>query len=543
MKNKFFLKTSLFSLILISFAFITVADTIPVHLDAFNSFIYSPSNILSNSNLSIISGSPHDTFFNMPAYSSHLFSIDADIGAENGEALLNRYSSPANYQNRDHRTAYSMLLSVPKTKFSLIYKYLYTDEYSDRFDSIWTIYRKTKNPMTHDEEGLRHEHLIMARYQDEKLLFQTNYNWYRRWNATPYFFSPILSCGYSVKPSLSYKTSAFSLLSTWLINKHSEYYDHVNPHEYTDVAFTNMITLNLTSTSSADFKVQFDPSLDPGSSFSASITNSSTPFSWNLSGSVYSNYKTSLNGYGLYRFTPNINCSLYVARSYIPQSREYTFKQFNTSVSYKPISLEQTGLYSSINYLDTLLIPFALSTWFQYNSDPIWESVTFKNDSIFIQQMPYKNSESVFGINGKCFFSLKSLHFSCSPAVMFPIGDTRSRFSLEKLVDLNLSYSRPDSNSFSASVTLQYRDRSSLNYILTDYNRPIQSFVSPSLTSLYLQINIPFIVPFINSLVQNTSLVINAGPIRISEEQRFHEHPLGNLIGPAIYAGIRGTLW
>lgn len=544
MKKTHFLKLNLLALLLINSKSYSQSDSIPVFLDAFNSFVISSSGFIPNSSLSIISGCPNDSFFDLPPYyPNHLFYINADIGAENGEALLNIYSKPGVYQNRDHRTSYTMAMSVPKIPLTLVYKYLYTDEYSDRFDSLWSIYRVSGNKMAYDEDGLRHEHLIAAQYKKDNLQLNTKYNWYRRWNATPYFFSPILSYGKSINPSISYSTYNISILSDWFINNHSEYYNHIIPKDFTDVSFTNKLTVKLSEGLMTDLKVQFDQSFNPESFISAGITRRNTPFHWNITGSVYNNYETSISGYGSYHFTPNVNCSLLVARQYVPESRPYCFIENRTPVSYKPTSIRQTNFYGSVSYTDTLFLIFNLNAWFQFNSDPLWESVTFANDTTFIRQMPYSENESVAGINAKFHYIFKALHLDCTPAVMFPVADTKRRFSIDKLMDFKLSYIPFDSNSISGSITLSYRDRSTLNYIIADFNEPMESFTSPSLTSIYLSVNVPFVLPFVNSFIDNASIFINAGPIRVSEKQRFLDHPRGNLIGPAIYAGIKGTFW
>jgi len=520
-------------------------DSILVRLDKSNSFILSTTSTLPNSNLSIISLSPNDTFLEVPAYDSNsLLFISGDIGAETGEALLTRIYKPGYYPNRDHRTTYSTVLSILRIPLALSYKYLYTDEYTDRFDSIWTAYRiATHKSMQYYEDGLRHEHLIGKHYQQNNLLVQTGYNWYRRWNATPYFFSPVLSYGRSLNPQLTYYSKNLTLYSNWLINKHSEYYDHIYPTEYTDVSFTNKLAIKLSSNLSTSLEARFDPALDPGASFCASLLHDGTVFNWNLSASIFNSNDFSLQGYGSLNLTPNINCSLSVARSFVPKSRQFTFMEYQLPVSYNPISIDQVIFYSSATYKDTLLIPVSVNAWFQHNNKPIWESITFYDDSAVINQMPYKNGESVLGLNGNCRVNFKSLYLDCHPSITVPLGNTIRRFEIQKMLDVVLSFSPSDSNIISGSVRFHYRDSSYLNYIQSENCDLLQTFSSPSQTALYFQLNIPFIVPFIHRFTRNATLFIDAGPLRLSKTQRLREHPRGNLIGPAIYAGLKGNFW
>lgn len=520
-------------------------DTVLARIDKSNSFILSTTSVLPNSNLSIISLSPNDTFLEVPVHdSNHLLFISGDIGAETGEALLSRINKPGYYPNRDHRTTFSTVFSVPGIPLALNYKYLYTDEYTDRFDSIWIDYAKiTHKKMQYDEDGLRHEHLVAMRYQQNNLLVQTSYNWYRRWNATPYFFSPVLSYGYSLNPLLTYSRNNLTLYSNWLINKHSEYYDHIYPTKYTDVSFANRLSIKLSSTLSTNLEARFDPALDPGAAFSASLLHDGTIFNWNLSASIFNSNDFSLQGYGSLNLTPNINCSLSIARAYIPESRQFTFMEYNLPVSYNPISTDQIILYGSATYKDTFFIPVSVNTWFQHNNKPIWESITFYDDSAVINQMLYKNGESVLGINGNCRVNFKSLYLDFYPSITIPLGNTVRRFTIQKMMDIELSYSPSDNNIISGSVRFHYRDSSYLNYILSDNSDLLETFTSPSQTGLYFKLDIPFMVPFIHRFTRNATLFIDAGPLRLSKTQRLREHPRGNQIGPAIYAGLKGNFW
>lgn len=532
---------------LLPFSLFSEPDSILVRLDKSNSFVLSTTSVLPNSNLSIISLSPNDTFLEVPAHdSNHLLFISGDIGAETGEALLSRIYKPGYYPNRDHRTTFSTLLSVPRIPLSLSYKYNYTDEYTDRFDSIWINYKSvTGKNMQYDEDGLRHEHLFGMHYQQNNLLVQASYNWYRRWNATPYFFSPVLSYGRSLNPQLTYSSKNLTLYSNWLINKHSEYYDHIYPTEYTDVSFTNRLSIKLSSTMSTALEARFDPALDPGAALNASLLHEGTVFNWNLSASIFNSNDFSLQGYGSLNPTPNINCSLLVARAFVPESRYFTFMEYKLPVSYNPISTDQIIFYSSATYKDTFFIPVSVNTWFQHNNKPIWESITFSDDSAsaVINQMLYKNGESILGLNGNCRVNFKSLYLDCHPSIMIPLGNTVRRFSIEKMMDVVLAFSPSDNNIISGSVRFHYRDSSYLNYILSENNDLLQTFTSPSQTALYFQLNIPFTVPFIHRFTRNATLFIDAGPLRLSKTQRLREHPRGNQIGPAIYAGMKGNFW
>jgi hypothetical protein len=520
-------------------------DSILVRLDKSNSFVLSTTSALPNSNLSITSLSPNDTFLEVPAHdSNYLLFISGDIGAETGEALLNRIGKPGYYPNRDHRTTFSTLLSVPRIPLALNYKYLYTDEYTDRFDSIWTSYAiATGKPMQYDEDGLRHEHLAALHYQQNNLMIQASYNWYRRWNTTPYFFSPVLSYGYSLNPLLTYSRNGLTLYSNWLINKHSEYYDHINPTKYTDVSFTNRLSYRLSSALSTTLEARFDPALDPGAVFGASLLRDGNIFNWSISASIFNNNDFSLQGYGSLNPTPNINCSLSLAKAFIPESRSFTFTEYRLPVSYNPISTEQIIFYGSATYKDTLFIPVSVNTWFQHINKPVWESITFYDDSAVINQMHYKYGESVWGLNGNCRINIKSLFLSCRPSITVPLGNSVRRFSIQKMLDVELSFSPPDSNIISGSVRFHYRDSSYLNYIMSEDTDMLQTFTSPRQTALYFQLNIPFTVPFIHRFTRNATLFIDAGPLRLAKTQRLREHPRGNQIGPAIYAGLKGNFW
>jgi len=217
--------------------------------------------------------------------------------------------------------------------------------------------------------------------------------------------------------------------------------------------------------------------------------------------------------------------------------------EYQLPVSYNPIATNQIVFYSSATYKDTLFIPVSINTWFQHINKPIWESITFYDDSAVINQILYKNGESVLGLNGNGRLYFKSFYLDCHPSIIIPLGNTVRRFAIEKMLDIVLAFSPSDNNIISGSVRYHYRDSSYLNYILSENSDLLQTFTSPSQTALYFQLNLPFSVPFIHRFTRNATFFIDAGPLRLSKTQRLREHPRGNQIGPAIYAGIKGNFW
>ena len=88
-------------------------------------------------------------------------------------------------------------------------------------------------------------------------------------------------------------------------------------------------------------------------------------------------------------------------------------------------------------------------------------------------------------------------------------------------------------------VGIEKRDRVSLKYRKDKYE--IQEFTAPAQTSAYVSLKMPFHLPVFREHLR-TNFQIEAGPIRFSKEQRFVEHPKGNLIGPSISFGVNGLI-
>ena len=103
-----------------------------------------------------------------------------------------------------------------------------------------------------------------------------------------------------------------------------------------------------------------------------------------------------------------------------------------------------------------------------------------------------------------------------------------------------ITFVKNNNDSLYTEVKIEYRDRVSLKH-RTENNNAIFEGIAPAQTSAYLFLKMPFHFPLFREHLR-TNFQIGAGPLRLSREQRFKEHPYGNLIGPSISFGVNGFI-
>jgi hypothetical protein len=544
------------------FLFIILSYIVPIYgyngtstrncrIDGFNIFHISDSSCLQNENISISQGNPNDSFYTIfPVNDSLHYGLNGAflMGAEIGDPLLNRFTTSPPY-NRDHESLFSATYGSTKIPLAAALRYRYLDTYSDRFDDHWQQYSETtQQNMFNNKEGLAYEIFAGTACTIRKFDLSVSYDFYRYWHCTPYFFSPLYTEGHTIKPQLRYNGKHFRLSTSADFNPSSWYYNHQTPVEYNDIIINSCFDGDFLHFSHYSFSVGYDRTLTPSSFIKTGISRTDSIINAGANGTFYSNYESAFDLYASLRFRQQWHCSLSVAREYIPASRSYNFLQIDTLVTYKAISLKRNTIYAAIGWKYKLFYPLHISGWFHYNSDPLMEAVTFKQDStVAITQTTSKQCvHSFFGLNST--YSITAGYFSCivHPIMVFPCGKRdHVRFLTGKSLDIKLLLSTKNSNPTSASLTFSFKDKTTLNYLVSSSSinpDSIQTFNTPASQSLYASFRIPFILPFFRSVIRSTAFTTHIGPVRFAREQRQREHPRGNLIGPVIIAGFEGTL-
>lgn len=543
------------SLIILTVTFLLYSNAVRgdsdgrVHLDGYNSFITSTESHLFNSNLSVISGFPGDSFYYLPQpqYDSlhHLLHFTASLGAETGDQLLNAYTPNASNENRDHLCTFSSLLKVPRVPLSIAYRYRYIDTYSDRFDALWKQYESvTGSKMKYYNIGLAYDHLGEINYDSKHLQAKIGLNKYSTWSATPYFFSPLFTDGYRVLPNIRYSRNGVSLYTNWTRDNRDDYYNHRTASNRIDVSGRTGIEWAFLKLFTGRIEARYDNMLAPKEALDFHLNRDSEKLNSDVSFTIYSDRNTAFHLNETINFLPKLSLLMSAGNDYVQKGRSYLFFENTVPVKYEATSLHQTNLYGSLTYIDTLKIPFKLSGWIQYCGNPIREYVEPVNDTVFIRQKEDLNSNRGFaGFTGNCNIGIRHFNLRLTPAFAFPLENNRNHFTQNNSLGIDLTYTCSQRFPAVATASVIWKDKSSLGYnFVTDQTNYLQTFNAPSNTSFYLDVKIPFVVPLINSVVDNTFFIFNFGPFRLGGEQRIPEIPNGNLMGPAIYAGIDGAI-
>ena len=537
-----------------------------VPLDGFNAFTFDSIGHTFNSYQSYTEGFSNDSFAIIPpefklltdSTNKPFMYCKGFIGAENGEALLNKYEPGGSFANRDHKTYFTTIFQLPKLPLIIGYKYRYIDTYSDRYDSIWADAIAQQREMLYNLEGLSHEHLGIVQYQTESLFFSSIYNSYYRWAATPYYFSPLYDKGNSLNTTIAYNHEGTKVFSKIFIDKHDLYLDHKTPSSFNELVFDAGILTDITKTLEGTLNVKWSYACNPEALVNIGLGKHTDFYSVGLSGSLYSNNETSFYAYTTRQIFPQVQCSLHVANDYIPQARSYTFRQEDFPVSYNTSRTHQVNLYLDCKYQDTLLSPLKITAWYQHCNRPLIETIKQQNDTVKISQ--YFNgsdlARSYIGSHLSYQLPIPVVTVQLSGSVNHPINGSdkkksaTERFSMRKYGKIDFNYQMPGENTPSLSMSVLFRDKATLSYekILQTADYPIsfyhtfETYSSPSFATAQFQLRIPFISPLFRSKINNPAFVFDIGPVRFSKNQRILEHPKGNPIGPAIFASVEGYL-
>lgn len=535
---------------------------IPIRIDGVNTVLFNQEYPNRSLNMySIIWGNPVDQFpFNLLSdyakpydniYESlkdtiidSLFHLQASAraGAETGESMMNRFEGLAE-ENRDHFTTFATACRFPKTPMNLFFGYRYIDTYSDRFDAKWEKYKNiTGDNMSFSEEGLAHE--LVSGYSLSCPIAATTLKTisYNRWGATPYYFSPLLSRGYALYPSLIFILPKSKIYVDFLFDYHKDYYNHIDYSEYTDEGWDITWQRQLKKGIIAQLSHHINSKLDPSAYANAMLHDTiSNLFIWSFSGNLYSNFRMGgsldINYIQIPKFSLNVNA----AWDFIPQTRSYTFWENKTPVEYHTIKYEVASLHTSLNYTDTLFFPVKASVWLNYCEKPLWETIEYTNNKIIIRQDTIYNAAHLTS-GGKVSYkiSLKKFFLTLWGNAEITPKERELHFSLPRDLGADLGYGSTDNDSLYAVIRFETRDGCTLKY-MNESSNEIKEYTAPAQTSISFLFKIPFFLPFLKEHLR-TNFQIEAGPIRLSKEQRIKEHPKGNLIGPAISLGFNGFI-
>lgn len=505
----------------------------------------------SQNSFSIIYGNPDNRFpfsaiiWPEPDSLSHL-QFFAKVGSEIGDPLLNKYEK-SGLENRDHFTNIVSTISLPHRLLDIYFGYNYTDNYSDRFDRKWNDFvnsDSTGRRMKGDSVGLAHE--ISAGITVNSPITSVSLNTlnYKRWGTSPFYFSPIYSIGYLLRPSAYFKINNSDLTVDFLFNYHKDYYDHFDFTEYTDEGWDIAWKRTLQNGIIAQISHHNRTELTPATHAQAELLDTVPGLLiWKLTGSLYGNMRPGGILDLSYTQIPKFLLNMNTAWEPIQKSRSYTFMENTTPVVYHSKAYDINTIHSSIQYLDTLLFPVTASLWIDYCNRPLWETIDSTGDSIIIRQDTIADA-ALLTCGGKGSYRVAFKKLSTTLWGNFSINPTtkKLRFEIPWNVGLDIAYGKPDNDSMYAAINIESRGPTTLQYFNSgiDSTNKFITYKSLSQTGISCKVKIPFNMPFLRRHIR-TCVLFEAGPIHpFNKTTRLAEHPLGNKIGPAISLGLNG---
>lgn len=554
------------------------SSVISMRLDGFNTSVLNqeyPHQLINA--YSIINGNPLDQFpfdilphysqlkyYNNDSlqsnYTDSLFHLQASaiIGAEAGDLILKQFEHATTSEypyNRDHFTVFAGAFTFPYTPLNLFFGYRYIDSYSDRFDSLVVIHKKTtgKN-VAFTDEGLAFELVTGYNFAGSVVSSQLKTISYKHWNATPYFFSPLFQTGYQLIPSISvmFPKSHLDLNFTFDYQKTHFNHDANWYKENLDEAWSIIWRRNSIKNIHVQLSHHFDSKFDPSHYFYASLNDTvSNLFTWNLLGKFYSNFRFG-GSFGCdYIQIPHFSMKFQSSWDYKPKTRDYTFINENIPVEYYAMKYEVTDLHTSLNYFDTLFYPASVSFWLDYCDKPIWETKEFFQNSLiekYIIKQDTLSSSARVTFGGRAAYTISFKKFNIDLWGNFAIKPKNKnlRLSLPRNLGADLTYGNPDNASFYALLRIENRDRTALKYFDKN-NNEFKEFQTPANTSMTITLKSPLVLPFFRNFAR-MGVQLDGGPIRVvklknfRKNQRIKEHPGGNLIGPAISLRVNGYI-
>lgn len=530
-----------------------------VRIDGYNTVLFNQEYPERSLNIfSLISGNPYDRFpgdmlfpvTNQPAFQNcflrgsytdsllHIH-VTGTLGSETGDPLLNMFDK--RYKSKDHFTKFGIACAFPHIPLSMYGAYRYIDNYSTSFNQKWKDYSAgTGTEMAFSQEGLAHELVTGYSLKGTAALTGLQTTTYKRWEATPFYFSPLYSSGYILFPYLSFALPRSQISFHLVYDYHKDYYNHNDYSEVTDHLWD--ITWQRQFSRGAGIKISqrknstLNPSLATHVQVNDTVTNL---LYWDISGYIFSNFRPGGSLAIHYNQFPNFLLSLNTAWDFIPQTREYTFWENATPVDYRSTMYDAVSFHSSLTYTDTLLFPLSASVWFHYQEKPQRETIEYTATRNIIRREEIANSSQMTS-GGKGSYTITFRKFSALLWGNATITPKKKivQFSLPLSMGADICYGKPDNDSLYAALKFENRARTAITYLNKNENE-ILTFSSPAFTRFTGTIKIPFLLPYVGKYIR-TTVQIEAGPFYFAESQYIQEHPRGNPIGPMVSVLLNG---
>ncbi|MBD3344821.1 MAG: hypothetical protein GF401_07135 [Chitinivibrionales bacterium] len=481
------------------------------------------------------SSSSESTLFSRYDTSAHV-SLWMRVGAEVGDNLLN-LTGP----QRDHFDNIGISWNIPKAPVSLLARYRYFDQYSDRFNSLWGAYPDSDGqPMKYYDEGLVKDITGAYRYAGQALYAEGSLKKYGYWGATPYYFTPLHRSGYATEHFLSFDFDFARTDIAIAADFQNWYYDHQTPEEiiYPRISaawkqpFADEYVGSLTFNST--------PRLTPATNLKAAFADTAAdPFFWNAKAGIYENGQPEAEVKSGAQLSPRFTVETAFLWDYFPRDENYEFTAFSDTICYHYTGFHGLAFHGSLFYADTLLFPFECKAWYDYNQNQLWEILDTSGSPVIIRQEPSEDKISSVGgaISYDISFPMISLDLWAN-GHYFVSGD-KERLNVPWNLGMDLTLGKQDNQSIVAALSLQAVGPVTLGYKhLPDHS--LETFNAPAHTDLYFMFKIPFISPIWTDHIQST-VMVEAGPVHLDVPKRIQKHPLGNRIGPVVSVRLNAS--
>jgi hypothetical protein len=534
------------SLNLFSTVYGSPLDSFPYqHLPLFYSAEQSAANGLSGlnsaSSRSLVPSFPRSLDSTSPARLTTL----ATLGAETGDALLNRVDHPL-LANRDHHTLYEGAYSVPSRGITLFSGYRYIDHYSDRYDSLWARYSRARflRPRF-QSEGLAFEGAAGMVWHGRTMASTSFLSSYGYWGATPFFFSPLYKKGYRLSQAFDFTVADVAFHGQLVYDRHKDYFDYQTSTSNEDWHIALNSRKQLTTGMSREFFFQFDSPLDPMVKAGASLhdTLQAAPLNWHAQGGLYSNFRPFAKINAQYQPASRLLVDVESGWEYHQKERGYTFPEKLMTVAYVPTGYEALSLHAALRYSDTLLFPLKASLWYDYCSAPLWERLSdFDQDTMYIRQDTIAGAAR-HHVGGKASYAVRFGRFAADlwgNAALTP-PKKKYRFSLPRVLGADLGYGSPQSDSLYAGVRIEALDRQQMLF-WNDDRQIYEGHFNAAQTRCSFVVKLPVLLPLWREDLRLRCWV-KAGPFYLGGEgSRRKQFAKGNLIGPAVALSFDGMI-
>ncbi len=476
--------------------------------------------------------------------------VKALIGAETGDGLFNRFLE--SIPNRDHQTLVAAGLGLPEIRSSVHGRYHYVDTYSDRFDRLWSSYRKMNgDPMRFAPEGLLLRRTLSWRTRRRQIMFDGNVAQYGGWGAAPRYFTPLYCRGWHLSQTARAHLHRLPMVLSGRIAYDSQqrYYTHQHARSFSLPRLQIRSDFALRSLSRSGVDLAWDAERKPSTSARLFIGHPAEETGgWRMELGAFENRDVFGSLRGSVRLVEWLEADAELRRTVDPALPSYRFVTIGDTISYRCTSRNDFRFHGALSFIENTEPWFApgapihlrLRTWYDHSSHPPREEIDSTNATVEIRQISSPEPVTRAGAGLHIATHPGKLRGELTGGWSHSLGPARERLHRPWRIASTIAWNDSAGRLPWAWIRIEAAAPMTRTWFHTSPSRQAYTMRIDETVGLYFQTGVPFHSPLFPRRL-HPRVSVQGGPISLLGPRRVKFHPLGNEFGPLISVACSAT--